>query len=101
MATAARSPSMARKRLFAQHHNTVILSEAKDLTLNLVARVPLERPMLPLTPSYLIQTAHAFEGFGEDEFERGKMVWRFLREVNLPHDAPWHTAFVHYAGYWS
>src|SRR5436305_251265 len=57
--------------------------------------------MLPLTPALLIATANAFTGFGEDEFQRGGMLWRFLKEVNQPHDAPWSAAFVHHAGYWS
>jgi hypothetical protein len=46
-------------------------------------------------------TANGLTGFGEDEFERGRMVWRFLREVNEAHDAPWSGAFIYHAGYWS
>jgi hypothetical protein len=57
--------------------------------------------MHPLSPALLMATANGLTGFGEDDFERGRMVWRFLRAVNEQHDAPWSAAFIYHAGYWS
>ena len=64
--------------------------------------------MIPLSPVLLVQVAQALAGNGEDHpgRSRGRLVHRFLREAGVEGgaaggDVPWHTAFVHYAGYWS
>jgi hypothetical protein len=60
-----------------------------------------------LSSERLIAAANAFLGLGEEKRGdwRGAMVECFLREVRVARaDArrtPWHTAFIHHAGFWS
>jgi hypothetical protein len=60
-----------------------------------------------LSSERLIAAANAFLGLGEEPRGgwRGAMVECFLREVRVARAearrAPWHTAFIHHAGFWS
>jgi hypothetical protein len=60
-----------------------------------------------LSAERLIAAANAFLGLGEEPRGgwRGAMVECFLREVRVARAdarrAPWHTAFIHHAGFWS
>ena len=58
--------------------------------------------VVPLTPALLVAAANAFLGVSEQGGDnRGPMVERFLRGVNLPPGQPWCAAFVHHVGHWS
>ena len=69
--------------------------------------------MMALTPAFLVTTASAFIGLGEDgdghhrdqgHGGRGAVVDRFVRQIRTHpggSSAPWDAAFVHHVGYWS
>jgi hypothetical protein len=56
----------------------------------------------PLTPSFLIASASAFIGMGDERTSDDLTLTDiFLREVGLPPGSPWGTAFVSHVGHWS
>jgi hypothetical protein len=54
------------------------------------------------SPRLLIGAANVFVGVGElSRDDRGPVVDMMLRQVGMPADGGWSTAFVHHVGYWS
>src|SRR6266567_5603318 len=57
---------------------------------------------VPLTPALLLAGARVMVGLDEEsDKDHGQAVRLFLRQVRWPVGSPWHTAFIHHAGYWS
>jgi hypothetical protein len=58
--------------------------------------------MIAPSPRLLVGAANAFVGVGElSRDDRGPVVDMMLRQVGMPGDGGWSTAFVHHVGYWS